>query len=116
MDNLSLKINKTKLNKYVLAVFILSVFWVKSFEFSFLLTLLLTIFYLPKIKITKPLIEVLLLLSLIIIVAIPNTFVYKSSAFDILKGLLYYLKPILMILLGYMVILRIKDWSFNQGA
>lgn len=112
MDNLSLKINKTKLNKYVLAVFILSVFWVKSFEFSLLLTLLLTIFYLPKIKITKPLIEVLLLLSLIIIVAIPNTFVYKSSAFDILKGLLYYLKPILMILLGYMVILRIKDWSF----
>jgi hypothetical protein len=64
------------------------------------------------VKISKFTFELVLLLFLILLTSVISSFYYGFEAFDFLKGILYFTKPILMILVGYAFCIKINDKNF----
>jgi len=69
-------------------------------------------FILPTVKVSKFTFESIVLLFLIILTSIISSFYYGFTAFEFLKGVLYFTKPILMILVGYAFCMKINNYNF----
>ena len=66
---------------------------------------------LNKGKIIKQDLELISILVLIICVGVFTAVFYKPSAYNFIRDLLYFTKPIILILLGYFIARKINDWK-----
>lgn len=86
---------------------------VTSIEVNTILLLVLTSFVvlLNRGKMTKRDFEVISTLILIICIGIFTAIFNKPSAYNFIRDLLYFSKPLLLILLGYFIARLINDWK-----
>src|SRR5690606_3012463 len=90
---------------------LLAPFVINSFEFNVVLSIcvLFIALFNKGLKISnKVLISLILLLS-VFIVSFISSFFYESFLYDIVKDVVYFIKPIIYVLLGYILASKIKD-------
>ncbi len=85
-----------------------------SFELTFAILFILTILLLNRgsQKISGDFITVILFLLILFLIGISTPFFYNYQLWDIAKDVSYFLKPILLLFLGYAFIHNIKDKLF----
>ncbi len=100
--------------KFLFLVLLLIPLQIVSFEITFTILLISTVFLLNKRnqKISGDFITVILFLLVIFSIGILLTFFYKYNYVDIGKDIAYFLKPILLLFLGYAIIHTIIDTAY----
>lgn len=85
-----------------------------SFELTFAILFLMAVLLLNRRtqKISGDFINVFLFLFILFLIGISSTFFYKYQYWDIAKDVSYFLKPILLLFIGYALIHNIKDKLF----
>ncbi len=108
-----MNIIKIKIEPLLLVLSIIIQIEVNSFEIkSVMLVLILAFFFiLNKGRVFKNDFELLSLLILIILIGVVSAIFNSPVAYDFLKDLLYFSKPIILILLGYFIAKRINNWK-----
>lgn len=108
------KIISNPYNKFLFLILLLIPLELVSFEVTFALLLIFSIFFLNKRnqEISRDFITVILFLLIIFFWGLILTFFYKYQLWDIGKDVAYFSKPILILFLGYAIIHSIKDKTF----
>lgn len=86
---------------------------ITSIEVNFVVLSMFTIFFLliNNGKIIKRDFELIFTLILILILGLFSAIFNKPTAYNLIRDVIYFIKPIMLILLGYFVARRINDWK-----
>ena len=100
--------------KFLLLLLLLLPLQIVSFELTFAVLSLLTVFFLNRRrqKISGDFITSILFLLIIFGIGLISTFFYHYQLWDIGKDIAYFLKPVLILFLGYTIIYAIKNQVF----
>jgi hypothetical protein len=105
-------------NKKIRAVFLLivTIFLfkvIKSFEIRMVISVLLLVYevLVNKGRVSKKIIDLLGVLTLIVLLGSFVSVFHKPILYDFIKDFLYFIKPIVLILLGYFMAKRINKWQ-----
>ena len=103
-----------QLYKFIFLVLLCIPLQLVSFEFTFAFIFILILFFLNRRNqiISKDFITAILFLLILFIIGISSTFFYKYQYWDIGKDIAYFLKPVLLLFLGYAIIHSIREESF----
>jgi len=102
-----------KHNIYIFLIILLSLKIIKSFEIRmvFISVSLILTALLSSARIAKKTIDLLVILLIIIVIGVFRSFFANVKTYDFVKDVLYFSKPILLILLGYFASKSIDDWK-----
>lgn len=100
--------------KFIFLALLLVPFQLISLELIFAILFLLVIYFLNKRdqKLSGGFITTVLFLLIIFVIGISSTFFYNYHFWDIGKDIVYFLRPVLMLFIGYAIIGKIKDQKF----
>ncbi len=106
-------LSKKNIATFIFIITILLLKVIKSFEIRmvFISTMLFISFFLSQRKVSKKVLDLLVLLLIILVLGVIRAFFFEPKIYDFIKDVLYFAKPVLLILLGYFISKSINNWK-----
>lgn len=104
---------KIKITPFLLVIALIVQREVTSFEINSIILIVIAFFLIliNKAKLFKKDFELFLILIVIIVSGIVSAFFSNPTFYNFIRDLLYFAKPLILILLGYYAARRINDWK-----
>lgn len=108
---MSIAINKNTIYIWGFAITLMSPFFIKSFELNVIISLIFLSFvgFGGNLKITKTVMIKLLILFSVVLISFFVHFFYSNSTYNVIKDLVYLTKPMIYLILGYFIALKVRD-------